>query len=64
MAVIHETKVKKKCKHHWIIERPSGEFSKGVCKKCGAVKMFGNAEPLVGTKFHVPKSFYWRPQSP
>lgn len=30
------------CKHHWIIETPDGETSRGVCKLCGAVKDFEN----------------------
>ncbi len=34
------------CTHFWIIERPLGPTSKGVCKYCGAVKEFLN-EPLI-----------------
>ena len=30
------------CRHHWIIETPSGPFSKGVCKLCGEEKDFEN----------------------
>ena len=30
------------CKHHWIIETPSGETSIGHCKNCPATKEFQN----------------------
>lgn len=30
------------CAHHWRIETPSGEVSKGVCKHCGATRSFAN----------------------
>lgn len=30
------------CSHHWRIERPSGETSKGVCQICGASRDFLN----------------------
>jgi hypothetical protein len=30
------------CKHHWIIEPPSGETSMGRCKLCGAARGFRN----------------------
>lgn len=35
----------KSCKHHWLIEPPSGPTSRGVCKLCGAEKEFNNATP-------------------
>lgn len=30
------------CRHHWVIESPTGPISRGVCKVCGAVKEFQN----------------------
>lgn len=30
------------CAHHWRIETPAGEVSKGVCKHCGATRSFAN----------------------
>jgi hypothetical protein len=36
------TAVTSECAHHWRIETPSGEVSKGVCKHCGATKSFAN----------------------
>ena len=30
------------CTHHWIIETPSGRFSKGICNKCKINKLFDN----------------------
>ena len=36
----HETATT--CRHHWIIETPSGPVSKGVCKLCGEERDFVN----------------------
>ncbi len=33
------------CRHHWMIEAPSGPTSKGVCQKCGEVREFRNSLP-------------------
>ena len=30
------------CTHHWQIETPAGETSEGVCKLCGARRLFAN----------------------
>ena len=30
------------CQHHWLIEAPSGPFSKGVCRVCGEERQFQN----------------------
>jgi hypothetical protein len=38
-----ETIVEKQtCQHHWLIEPALGPTSNGVCKRCGAVKIFLN----------------------
>ncbi len=34
--------VTSECAHHWRIETPAGEVSKGVCKHCGATRSFAN----------------------
>jgi protein associated with RNAse G/E len=31
-----------RCKHHWLIAEPNGPTSRGVCKRCGAVREFYN----------------------
>jgi len=31
------------CKHHWIIETPSGPTSEGTCKNCGDERQFSNS---------------------
>jgi hypothetical protein len=36
------TAVTSECAHHWRIETPSGEMSKGICKHCGATRTFAN----------------------
>jgi len=33
------------CAHHWQIETPAGETSKGICKRCGASRAFANYSP-------------------
>ena len=30
------------CQHHWVIDRPSGPLSKGVCRLCGENREFQN----------------------
>ena len=30
------------CRHHWIIESPTGPVSQGICRRCDAVKEFKN----------------------
>ena len=30
------------CRHHWIIEAPTGPVSNGVCQVCGQVREFKN----------------------
>ncbi|MBI2165608.1 MAG: hypothetical protein HYU29_04320 [Chloroflexi bacterium] len=30
------------CRHHWVIDTPSGPMSKGTCKSCGEVRVFKN----------------------
>lgn len=31
------------CRHHWLIEVPNGPTSRGVCKRCGAERVFRNS---------------------
>lgn len=33
------------CRHHWIIDAPSGPTSRGVCRKCGDAREFRNSLP-------------------
>ena len=30
------------CQHHWLIDKPSGAVSKGVCRLCGQEREFQN----------------------
>lgn len=41
-AVLERPVANSACKHHWLIEPPSGPTSKGMCKLCGEVKVFDN----------------------
>ncbi|MFP4641084.1 MAG: hypothetical protein ACOC6S_00065 [Chloroflexota bacterium] len=42
------------CVHHWIIDPPTERFSRGVCQKCGEVRLFRNDfwsnDPLLGSE--------------
>ena len=31
------------CKHHWLIEPPTGPASRGECRHCGAERIFMNS---------------------
>ena len=44
------------CAHHWLIEPPSGETSRGTCLKCGAVQDFRNSVPPKGWNGQRPKA--------
>lgn len=30
------------CKHHWLVARPNGPTSEGICRKCGAQNTYPN----------------------
>ncbi len=30
------------CRHHWIIESPTGPVSRGICRLCDAIREFKN----------------------
>ena len=32
-----------RCKHHWLIESPTGRASRGECKHCGTERVFINS---------------------
>ena len=42
------------CKHHWIIETPSGPTSEGTCKNCCDERQFSNS-PVDG--IYPPRRF-------
>ena len=33
------------CSHHWLLERPDGDLTRGVCKLCGAERFFTGTVP-------------------
>lgn len=50
MTLIRETEVTPQetagqttCCHHWAIEAPNGQFSRGVCRDCQEEKLFRNS---------------------
>ncbi len=30
------------CRHHWVIEAPTGPISRGSCRRCGQTQEFNN----------------------
>ncbi|MFC1869927.1 hypothetical protein ACFLYE_01495 [Chloroflexota bacterium] len=46
-TVPQEPLTRTECHHHWIIESPKGQISKGVCKFCGTEKEFYNSWPYL-----------------
>jgi len=48
------------CPHHWVIDRPNGPLSKGVCQRCGESREFSNS--IDSVPWHI---IQWnRTQSP
>lgn len=52
-----QTTVTDACEHYWVIERPNGPTSKGVCRLCSEERAFPNFLP---DNPHVRKSSAWR----
>jgi len=46
------------CAHHWVIDRPNGPVSEGVCQRCDEKREFTNStEPISNwTMSHRPKA--------
>ncbi len=43
-TALHERRrIRRLCRHHWVIETPHGATSRGLCKRCGTTKRFPNA---------------------
>ena len=43
-TALHESETQTAtCAHHWLIDSPNGETSRGRCKHCGAEKEFPNS---------------------
>ena len=48
------------CQHHWVVEAPAGAESRGICRKCGAIKGFRNAtEDFVWQEERSADLAYW-----
>lgn len=45
------------CQHHWLIDRPNGPTSKGVCRLCSEERDFPN---YIEGNPHVRTSAAWR----
>ena len=40
--VVEKSAQNNSCRHHWLIDMPSGPTSRGVCKFCGEERVFEN----------------------
>ncbi len=43
------------CAHHWVIDRPNGPTSEGVCQRCGGKREFTNSAQHTSTWTIRPK---------
>ena len=43
MELYEETLEEIPCKHHWVLESPSGRAVPGICKLCGMSRQFYSA---------------------
>ena len=44
------------CTHHWVIDRPNGPLSEGVCQRCGERREFKNSAEYIGrTAFTIQR---------
>jgi hypothetical protein len=45
------------CTHHWLLGRPNGASTKGICKKCGAEREFtSSAEDQEHSAYHKARA--------
>ncbi len=44
------------CAHHWLIDRPAGPTSEGVCRRCGEKREFANSQALTSVWTFRPKA--------
>ena len=46
--MINQEEMEPECRHLWMIDRPNGPTSQGVCKLCGEHGEFKNSMPVSG----------------
>lgn len=52
-----ETETKSTCRHYWLIDKPNGPFSHGVCKYCHEERNFSNSPPQYSTQNGMRHTF-------
>ena len=40
------------CAHHWMLETPVGDVTRGACKRCGAVRTFNDYDEKRPPRFN------------
>ena len=48
--------IKAECTHHWVIDRPNGPLSEGVCQRCGEEREFFNSPAATLMWTYRPKT--------
>ena len=53
------------CAHHWVIDRPDGPLSEGVCQRCDERREFSNSGEPANAWFAANKTTWsgWRPHT-
>jgi len=54
--VINEQESVSECRHFWMIDRPNGPTSTGICQICGERGTFKNSMPGSGWDRESPQS--------
>jgi hypothetical protein len=52
-----ETELKSTCCHYWLIDKPNGPLSHGVCKFCHEEREFSNSPPQYSTRNGMRRNF-------
>ncbi len=52
-----ETELKSACCHYWLIDKPNGPFSHGICKYCHEERDFSNSPPQYSTRNGMRRNF-------
>ncbi len=54
---IFETETRSICCHYWLIDKPNGPLSHGVCKYCHEERDFSNSPPQYSAKNGMRRTF-------
>ena len=52
-----ETETKSTCCHYWLIDKPNGPLSHGICKYCHEERDFSNSPPQYSSQNGMRRNF-------